>query len=318
MLRIGLIGASRIAPAAVIAPASQRSDVLVTAVAARDVARARTFARTHGVPTVSEHYAALINRDDVDLVYISTPPVSHAQWTIAALEAGKHVLCEKPFCMNADEAVAMVAAAQASGKLLIEAYHYRFHDIIGRLAEAYGAIGPVERLDAVFNVPIGQDEGEFRWSKALGGGALMDLGVYPLHIMRTLTGLEPKIDRVEATWEAGVDASLYAELSFGDISASLSTSMVAERPEASVTARGAGGEVTLNNFVAPQLGHRLEVARPGSEPEVIVIDDAPSTYDAQLAHVVNCVEGGRPPLTGGADAVAQMRSIDTIYAHARA
>ena len=111
MHRIGLLGASKIARGAVIAPAKNNPDFEVVAVGARDAARARAYADEHGIPHVAGSYAELVARDDVDVVYNALPPAGHAEWTIAALGAGKAVLCEKPFAMNADEARAMTAAA---------------------------------------------------------------------------------------------------------------------------------------------------------------------------------------------------------------
>src|SRR5579872_4846018 len=107
MLRIGLLGASRIAPTAVLAPVAKSNAFTVTAVAARDPARARAYAETHGIPGVAEDYAALVRREDVDVVYNGLPPAGHPEWTIAALEAGRAVLCEKPFARDAGEAAQM-------------------------------------------------------------------------------------------------------------------------------------------------------------------------------------------------------------------
>ena len=145
--RIGLLGASKIARGAVIAPAANNPDFEIVAVGARDAARARAYADEHGIAHVTGSYAELVARDDVDVVYNALPPAGHAEWTIAALEAGKTVLCEKPFAMNAGEARSMTEAAARTGHLLIEAFHYRFHNVIRR-AEALlksGALGRITR-----------------------------------------------------------------------------------------------------------------------------------------------------------------------------
>ena len=134
MIRIGLLGASRVSRYAVIEPAAHIDGIEVHTVAARDAARAAAFAEELAIPHVAADYEALIASDAVDLVYNGLPPSSHARWTIAALEAGKHVLCEKPFAMNATEAQAMVDAAGRTGKILVEAYHYRFHPLFARFS----------------------------------------------------------------------------------------------------------------------------------------------------------------------------------------
>ncbi len=152
MHRIGLLGASKIARGAVIAPAKSNPDFEVVAVGARDPDRARAYADEHGIAHVARSYAELVRRDDVDVVYNALPPAGHAEWTIAALEAGKTVLCEKPFAMNAGEARRMTEAATRTGQLLIEAFHYRFHNVIRR-AEALlksGALGRVTSASAEF------------------------------------------------------------------------------------------------------------------------------------------------------------------------
>jgi predicted dehydrogenase len=180
-LRIGLLGASRIARTAVIAPTRDNPDFVVAAVAARDPDRARAYAAEHEIAHVADDYAALVRRDDLDVIYNGLPPAGHARWTIAALEAGKSVLCEKPFARDAGEARSMVRAAAANGKVLIEAFHYRFHNVM-RAAAALtreGSLGRLKSAEAVFEVPIARAPGELRWLASQGGGALMDLGPTP-------------------------------------------------------------------------------------------------------------------------------------------
>ena len=199
MLKIGLLGASKIAPNAVIAPARDRADVIVQAVGARDPDRARGYAQTHDIPEVADSYAALIERDDIDLVYIALPPAAHLEWARHALAAGKAVLCEKPFAMDATQARLMVAAATVARHPLIEAFHYRFHQVIrtARRLIKDGAIGNPRGGRAYFNLTIAKTPGELRWIRGQGGGALMDLGCYPLHALRTLFDTEPRIVRAE-------------------------------------------------------------------------------------------------------------------------
>ena len=208
-IRIGLLGASKIARGAVMAPARADGRFVISAVAARDPSRARAYAEEHGIAAVADDYAALVTRDDVDVVYNALPPAGHARWTIAALEAGKPVLCEKPFARDAGEARAMVAAAQAASVPLLEAFHYRFHNVMLR-AEALlrsGAIGALTGGGAEFHVAIPRTPGELRWSAEQGGGGLMDLGCYPVHALRTLFGAEPTIGSASAVFEDGVDST---------------------------------------------------------------------------------------------------------------
>jgi predicted dehydrogenase len=316
-IRIGLLGASRIAPPAVILPAREDGRFIVTAVAARDPERARAYAATHGIPATAADYAELVRREDVDVVYNGLPPAGHAAWTIAALEAGKSVLCEKPFARDAAEARAMVDAAARAGRPLLEAFHYRFHRVM-REAESLvreGRLGRILTASARFDAPIANAPGELRWSRAQGGGALMDLGTYALHALRTLLGEEPRVEAAQARFEDGVDAELSGRLAFPSAAtAEIACSMTAERPMARLELAGERGSLEVVNFVAPQRGCRFVVTIDGTTREAPT--DGPSTYAAQLAHLHDVIVGGHLPLTGGADATAQMDVIDALYAAA--
>src|ERR1044072_2808318 len=194
MIRIGILGAARIAPRGIVTPANELLGTEVVAVAARDLSRARDFAAEHSIPMAFGSYAELIARDDVDLVHIPRPPSAHLEWCTAALANGKHVLVEKPFANNAEDAAQMLAAEQASGRHLIEAFHYRFHPLFLRVLDTLrrGSIGRVRHIEATFNAPIPDRPGELRYIEQLGGGALMDLGGYCLHWIRTIVGDEPR------------------------------------------------------------------------------------------------------------------------------
>ncbi len=318
MIRIGCLGAARITPKALIEPARAQSGVTIQAVAARDPARARAFADTHAIPHVADSYAALIARDDVDLVYNALPPKLHAPWSIAALQAGKHVLCEKPFCLNAGEAVAMADAARASGKLLIEGYHYRHHALMARILEIVksGALGAIVAVNGAFKVPIRRTPEELRWRADLGGGAMMDLGCYPLHAMRTILGVEPDIVSARARFVDGVDSAMEASLRFGAVPAKLSTAMRLGFPYAILDVRGEKATLRARNFVAPQLGNVLTYGA-GAARRIESVG-GPSTFAAQLAHVVAVLQDGAQPIPSLDDSIAQMRAIDAIYAAARA
>jgi predicted dehydrogenase len=312
-LRIGLLGAARITPNAVIAPAAAREDVVLSAVAARDPARARAFADLHGVADTSPTYAELIARDDVDLVYVALPPAAHAEWSIRALQAGKAVLCEKPFTMSDIDAQAMTDAAMRCGRPLIEAFHYRFHQVL-RSAFALvreGALGRLIKAEAVFHARIAEGPDEVRWRADQGGGALMDLGCYCVHALRTLAGEEPAVVSAAAGVRRGVDTETKAELRFPTgLVAQLGCSMISEGFRARLVVQGERGALQINNFILPQGGCRFVTVIDGRQ-EVRPVD-GPSTFAAQLDHVVEVVRGGATPLTGGADSVATMAVIDQI------
>ncbi|MBP8247815.1 MAG: Gfo/Idh/MocA family oxidoreductase [Phenylobacterium sp.] len=320
-LRIGILGAAKIAPTAMIAPARATGVATVVAVAARDPVRARAFADLHGGSEVCETYEALIARPDIDAIYNALTPSRHADLSIAALRAGKHVLCEKPFAMNADQARAMVAAADEAGKVLMEAFHYRYHPLFARVLEIIGSgeLGEVRELSAVFQTNLVDDGTEIRYERDLGGGSLMDIGTYPLHWVRTAAGAEPVVVRASGVFGRGdVDHATQADLRFPNgVTARISGSMVEETPMASLEVIGTLGSLKAINPLAPQMGHLLEVKITGAAPRRETFSREP-TYDFQLRAFVDAVRGGPAPLTSGKDAIAQMVLLDAVSAASRA
>jgi predicted dehydrogenase len=322
MLRFGILGAARIAPLALIQPAKLLTDVCVTEVAASSVEKARAFAEEHNIAAISESYAALVESPQIDAIYNALPPSLHEEWSIAALKAGKHVLCEKPFAMNAAQASRMVAAAKLSQRVLVEAFHYRFHPFFRRVLEIITAdvIGGIRHIEARFDVPIPYHSSEFRHNPMLGGGALMDLGCYPVHWVRTLMGSEPSVVQAECVRsKAGVDVVTRASLRFSDgATAELSTAMdetAVEQHCARVVIEGEKGRLILENPIAPHDGNKIIREVDGASQSETVAGE--STYYYQLQHFIAAVEGSEAPLTGGDDAINNMQLIDSIYAAAR-
>jgi len=314
-LRFGILGAARIAPMALIAPARELSEVSVRAVAARDLARAGKFATRHGIPVVHASYEALLEDPEVDAVYIPLPNALHGRWAIAALEAGKHVLCEKPFTANAGEAEQVAGVARRTGLVTMEAFHYRYHGLTRRMLEIIdsGELGDVLRIETWFCIPLLVKD--IRWQLELAGGALMDTGCYTIHLLRTLAGAEPTVRRAEARLKSpGVDRYVHAELEFPDgRSGAITTSMLSTRLlSAGARVIGSEGRIEVTNPIAPQFFHRLRVrTRQGQRRERV--PKQPSSYQAQLQAFTDAVLRGAPILTGVDDAVANMWVIDACY-----
>ena len=321
MLRFGILGAARIAPNALIRPASLLPNVEVVAVAASHADKARVFADEYGIATVSPSYAALVESPDINAIYNALPPNLHEQWSVAALEAGKHVLCEKPFAMNAAQARRMVTAANASQRVLTEAFHYRYHPYFQRVLEllANDVVGDVRHIEAQFDARIPYSSSEFRHDPLLGGGALMDLGCYPAHWVRTLMGSEPLVVRAECERsKSGVDVSTRASLSFAEgATAEVLTCMSENAPRqhfAHVLIEGEKGRLVLENPIAPHNGNKIIIEVDGSSQSESVAGE--STYYYQLQHFVAAIDGSEPPLTGGEDGINNMQLIDDIFAAA--
>lgn len=317
-LRIGIIGAARVAVYAMAAPAKENARVTLAGIAARDPARAKAFAATHGVPRVFETYDALIADPAIDLVYVATPPAHHMAPALKALAAGKHVLVEKPFAMNAGEARTILDAAARAGRRVFEAFHYRHHALWHRIVDILhkGEIGAVRSIEASFHVPIPRSADEFRWSAGLGGGALMDLGCYPLQWARVVARAEPSVTSSRMRLVDGVDVETVAELAFpAGARARVSCRMDGEGMEALLRIEGTGGTLRAVNPLAPQMGHLLEVQSNGADRKETVT--GPSTFAAQLEAVTAALLDGVPFPLAADDPAKSMAAIDAVRAAAR-
>jgi predicted dehydrogenase len=314
-LRIGVLGAARIAPSALIKPAKDNAEVVVAAVAARDGSRARAFAAKHGIARVHESYQALIADPDLDAVYNPLPNGLHGKWTRAALAAGKHVLCEKPFTANAAEAREIADLAAKSDRVVMEAFHYRYHPLALRTEQiiASGELGKLERVEAALCFPLPKFS-DIRYNYSLAGGAMMDAGCYAVHMARTFGGSTPEVVSAQAKLrDPQVDRAMTAELRFaeghtGRVRCSMWSSRLLE-----ITAHVVGdrGEVRLFNPVTPQFFHRLSI-RSSDGKRVERFPRRPS-YAYQLDAFAGAVLRGEPVKTTPTDAIENMTVIDAIY-----
>lgn len=314
-LRFGVLGAAKIAPRALIEPAKQGTEATVDAVAARDPERAAAFASEHGIPRVVRDYAALVQDPDIDVIYNPLPMNLHAEWTIAALRAGKDVLCEKPFAANAVEAERMVEVAAETGRLLVEAYHYRYHPLFLRVLDIVqsGQLGTLQHMEGVFKVAI-KDRLDLRHMYETAGGATMDLGCYPLHWMRQVAGAEPRVLNARAEQGARhVDVTMTAELSFpGGLTGHMVTSMADHEPfNTYLRVEGSSGTLQVTNPLAPHNGHDLELTLDGKTSSEKV--EGFTTYRHQLIAFVDAVHTGKKLPTMGDDAINTMKLIDSVY-----
>ena len=318
LLRIGTLGSSRISQPALIEPAAHVAEVTVAAVAARDKSRAEAFSLRYGIPKAYESYEDLLADPDIDAIYNPLPNSLHGPWTLRAIAAGKHVLCEKPFASNADEAAQVEHAAAASGLVVMEAMHYRYHPLTRRLAELVAELGPVRHLQCWTSFAI-LDPGDIRYDYDLGGGALMDGGCYALDCLRLLGGEEPSVtgalaDPVAPDPQGAVaDRSTAVRLAFpGGATGWFESSFTMDgefRADVHVICRD--GQVRLENFIFAHKG-RLVATRDGT----VVADEqggGDSTYVGQLRAFAAAIAGGAPVPTSAAHAVGTMRLIDDAY-----
>jgi predicted dehydrogenase len=312
-----VLGAARIAPAALMKPGRVVDGVEVAAVAARDGRRAGAFAAKYGVPVVHDSYAALLADPALDAVYVPLPNGLHGRWTLAALEAGKHVLCEKPFTADAAQAREVAAAAESTGLVVMEAFHYRYHPLAHRMLEVVesGELGAVRRVETsmCFPLPVFSD---IRYDFGLAGGALMDAGCYAVHCLRLLSGGEPVVTSATALTlrrDRRIDRAMTAQFSLpGGATGRIRASMWS-RTLLDIRARVVGehGTMTVTNYAAPQMPSRFVVTVDGKRRRERFGGE--STYTHQLRAFAAAVRGEPTNLTPPADSVATMSLIDAIY-----
>jgi predicted dehydrogenase len=314
-VQIGVLGAARIAPPALIKPAQENSDVVVAAVAARDVSRAQAFAAKHGIARVHDSYDALLADPDLDAVYNPLPNGLHGKWTRAALAAGKHVLCEKPFTANAAEAREIAEVAAQSDRVVMEAFHYRYHPLALRIEEiiASGELGKLQRVEASLCFPLPKFS-DIRYNYALAGGATMDAGCYAIHMVRTFGGSTPEVVSAQPKLrDPEIDRAMTAEVRFaeghtGRIRCSMWSSRLLD---ISAHVVGDQGELRALNPVLPQMFHRLSVRSAAGKR----VERFPrrASYAYQLDAFAGAVLRGEPVKTTPEDAIVNMTVIDAIY-----
>ena len=320
-LRVGVLGTARISDVSLLGPAEELG-VRLVAVASRDRRRSEAYARAHGIERVHDGYADVIADPDVEAVYNPLPNSAHAPWNLAAIAAGKHVLTEKPAASNATEARKVHDAARGTGLTVLEGFHYRYHPQFDRLAElATGAVlGGLLRLDVTMRMPA-PGEDDLRWSWPLAGGAMMDLGCYCLHVIRSVSGLlggEPTLIAAAATERAGrpqIDQAFEVELRLADgTPAYAHVDMDATANDMSIQVTGSRGSAVFADFVHPQDDDRLTVTLDGTKRVEAL--DRRSTYSYQLEAFVSAVREGRPFPTTTADSLATMELLDACYEQA--
>lgn len=314
-LNFGVLGTARITPHALLRPAKKLSEVNVAAVASRRTGAANAYAKKHAIPKVHDSYEALLADPQIEAVYIPLPNSLHLPWTLKALEAGKHVLCEKPLANNADDAQHMTDAAARAGRLLAEAMHFRYHPLAVRIEQvcrqSLGRIRHVEMFNC-FPIASGKD---IRYDYALGGGGMMDLGCYAVSLLRLIAREEPTV--VKATAKLAnpkVDRWMAVELQMPSGGTAKVTCAIWSWPamKSDMTVTGERGELKIGNPFAPHLFHflKLKTANGNSKEQLKGLD---TSYDYQLRAFLAAARGGPKLLTDGAEAVANMRVIDAAY-----
>ncbi|WP_442574091.1 Gfo/Idh/MocA family protein [Microbacterium sp. F51-2R] len=318
-LSIGILGAGGIAERAMVEPSRDVDGVRVDAIGARDPARARAFAERLDLPKHGD-YETILADPDIDLVYLALPPITHAEWAVRALQAGKHVLCEKPLSVNGTTAAAIADAAAETGRRAFVGFHYRLHGFTQRLLEviASGALGDVDRVDIDFSIPhFVVKPGNIRLDGDLGGGAVMDVGCYAVDLIRAAWG-EPVVESAAAVLyddDPRIDLQTDAVLRLGSgAPARVRASFIGNDQGAmSLRVTGSAADLVATSVIVPQWGATLRVT---AGDDVLVDEnaaDGENSYARQLEHVAAVLADGSPSILDAARGVGTMRVVDDIY-----
>lgn len=317
-LRLGVLGAARIALGGIIPAAERAGGVEVTAVATRGGEKRVAVRELAPDAEVYEDYASLLESADVDAIYVPLPNSMHVDWTLRALEAGKHVLCEKPFSLNAAGATKAVERARSSKLALMEGFMYRFHPQTARLREilSSGSVGEVRQAVAEFGHRLDDPE-DVRGVGSLGGGSLGDVGCYCVSGLRLAFGSEP----IRATAfgrfdDDGADRDIGGVLEFeggmGLISCSISSS---RRERLEIV--GTDGRITLRTpFRADKAGGEMEI-HYGIKPETESFEGG-DPYKEELEEFARSIQEGRDPAVGPDEILGNARAIDALLRSANA
>lgn len=310
MIRIGVLGTARVVQYGLLAPAKSTPGVEVTAIASRTPEKAEEFAARHGVPRSFGSYEALLEADDIDAVYIALPTALHFDWSRRAIEAGKHVLCEKPLAENAQLAGELTRLASERGRVLFEGMHVRFLDRLRRHRElaASGEFGKLLRVDSCFRTPYApMSSDDFRRRFELGGGAALDVGCYAVSCLRYVAGEEPEILSVShKCMSPQIDRWMRATLRFpSGVEGSVEFGFRGfYLPRDGVVTTSENGRIKWD-----AKGLTLEKNGGKSHEEL----PTKSTYQRQLEAFANSIRGDRTPALPPDDAVLTARVLDAIY-----
>ncbi|MDE2665288.1 MAG: Gfo/Idh/MocA family oxidoreductase [Acidobacteriota bacterium] len=306
----------------VVAPAIRDSDWAVPyAIASRTLHKADGFARRHGFTRSYGCYEAVLEDPAVDVVYNPLPNWLHCDWTVRALEAGKHVLCEKPLAEDMAECRRMVAVSRQCGRSLMEAFAYRFHPQTARVKElvSQGRVGELRLIRSSLGFPLDFSRPNVRLKPSPGGGALMDVGCYCIHAMRYLTDEEPQtvLGRSQGVPESGVDLTFGGMLIFPGGCLGLFSGSFRTAPDFHLEIVGSRGRLLVPSPFKPDPSRsvlRLEVE---GEARDLPIRNGGNMYRLQVDHFSRSVLDGRPLSLPFEDALGNMAVIEALRSSAR-
>jgi predicted dehydrogenase len=320
-IRWGILGTAGIAESAFLPALRQAGDGAAISVGARDGERARSWAAEHGVSRGVAGYERVVDDPEIEAIYIPLPNGLHAEWTIAALEAGKAVLCEKPLCVTPDETRRVLATADAASVPLWEAFVFPFHEQIELVhgAVARGQIGEVTEITSRFHFVL-DDPNDIRLSAELGGGSLFDVGCYPIRLARLLFDAEPDPGRTlaDAAWApSGVDTELWGALTFpGDRRLLFSCGFVTA-DDTFTGVFGTEGEIRMTHPFHPAPGDTVTIVRDDEMREHPAAPTGERSFTPAIRHIHGVLRGREQPRHLAVDeAMGNATAIEALLAAA--
>ena len=309
-VRWGFLSTARI-NSRLLAAAEKTERARVVAVASRDAGRAEAYAAEHGIPRAHGSYERLLEDPDVDAVYVSLPNSMHVEWSVRALAAGKHVLCEKPLSRSPEQAEEAFDAAERAGRVLMEAFMWRHSPQTSKLVQLVGGgvIGVLKLVRATFSFPV-EGRRNVRLDPALGGGALMDVGTYCVSAARLLAGEPQRVYGEQVIGDSGVDVLFTGLLRFPrGVIAEIDCGMELPRRDG-LEAVGTEGTLVIPD---PWLARRLvlHLGRGDAREEIALPPADP--YRIELDNMCAAIAGEAEPLLGRDDAVGQARALEALY-----
>ena len=301
-IRLGLLSTAAINEA-ILGARSDDAPFDIVAVGSRDGARAQAYAHENGIATARASYDALLEDDTIDAVYVALPNALHHEWTMRALDAGKHVICEKPYTRHPNEVDEAHHEAERNDLVLTEGYMWRHSRQTALLRELLPRVGELRAVHATFTGTLPRLD-DVRWTRDLGGGALLDLGCYCISAARLVTGAEPNRVHGEAQAHGEVDGSFAGALQFENVTATFQCSLLAPLVN-TIEVIGADGVLRVPNaFVDP--------------PGIVVLNGEEhhvaggNHYRDQLDDFCAAIRGEHPPLIGRAEMRGQARVLDAL------
>lgn len=291
-------------------------DAEIIAVGSRSQASADAFGAKHNIPRRYDSYEALANDPDVDVIYIGTPHPFHAENTLLCLNSGKHVLCEKPFTLNASESEICIQLAHEKGLFLMEAIWMRYIPAIVRLRELInnGVIGAIKLIKADFAFHLPFDAKHRAYNPALGGGSLLDVGIYPISFTTMLLGHPKAVHAYADIGQTGIDeqATMLFQYDNG-ATALLSSGIHGELPNDAVV-KGTKGYIQVHSPM--WVPERLTLHLYGQEPQIIDLPYESNGYNYEAAEVAACLRAGKTEsdMMPHSETLATMRLMDGIRA----